>query len=166
MTKIPYAEETDRAFMLQALTLAEEASRRGEVPVGALVVCDGQVVGEGFNLRESHADPLGHAELIAIAAASKHLSRWRLSDCTLYVTLEPCAMCAGALVNSRMGRLVFGAADPKAGAVVSLFQLADDPRLNHRVDIQAGICEQECGDILKAFFKNLREKQKASKDKT
>ena len=124
--------------MARALELAAQAARLGEVPVGAVVVCDNRVVGEGYNLRETEADPLAHAEIRAIASAAEELGRWRLSDCTMYVTLEPCAMCAGALINCRMGRLVYGAADPKAGAVHSL-RMLEDERLNHNLPVASGV---------------------------
>ena len=131
--------------------------------MGALVVSDGNVVGKGYNLRETDADPLAHAELRAIAAAAAHLERWRLSDCTLYVTLEPCAMCAGALVNARIGRLVYGAKDPKAGAVSSLFEIVTDDRLNHQIPVEAGVLEEECRTVLQEFFRSLRAAKKAVK---
>ncbi len=146
----------DEQFMQQALQLAGEAEVLGEVPIGAVVVCDGQVVGRGYNRREIDKDPLAHAELLAIADAAKHLDKWRLMDCTLYVTLEPCSMCAGALVNSRMGRLVYGAKDPKAGAVASLYELCTDTRLNHRMPVTSGVMENEASLRLKDFFANLR----------
>lgn len=155
----------DHAFMARALRLAEQAAQLGEVPVGAVVVCDSRIVGEGYNLRETQADPLAHAEIRAIASAAKELGRWRLSDCTLYVTLEPCAMCTGALINSRMGRLVYGADDPKAGAVNSLYQMLQDERFNHNLPVASGVCAEECGEVLKVFFRQLRADKKKSKDK-
>ena len=143
--------------MARALALAAEAAAAGEVPVGAVVVDDsGAIVGEGRNTREGDRDPLGHAEIIAIARASRHLGRWRLSGCTLYVTLEPCFMCAGALVNSRVDRLVFGAVDPKAGAVGSLADVCRDPRLNHRLVVEAGLRADDCSEALRAFFRAKR----------
>jgi tRNA(adenine34) deaminase len=149
----------DLRFMRQALTLAALAAAAGEVPVGAIVVDgDGRVVGEGRNVREGGADPLGHAELVALAAASRSLGRWRLTGCTLYVTLEPCFMCAGALVNARLDRLVFGTLDPKAGAVGSLADVCRDPRLNHRLHVDSGVLADECADVLKAFFRSRRGK--------
>lgn len=146
----------DEQWMAKALVLAKEAEAMGEVPIGALVVHAGQVVGQGYNRRETDKDPLGHAELIAIKDAAASLGRWRLNDCTLYVTLEPCAMCAGALVNARVGRLVFACADPKAGAVSSLFELCTDARLNHRLQVSTGVLADECSALLKSFFKALR----------
>ncbi len=146
----------DERFMRRALALAAEARALGEVPVGAVVVVDGEIVGEGMNRREVDLDPLGHAEIRAIAAASRALGRWRLSGATLVVTLEPCFMCAGALVNARIDRLVYGATDEKAGAVASLARVCDDPRLNHRLDVTAGVLADECGAALKDFFASLR----------
>jgi len=153
------ADARDVAMMQRALALAAEAAAAGEVPVGAVVVDDtGRVIGEGRNTREGDRDPLGHAEILAIAAASRALGRWRLSGCTLYVTLEPCFMCAGALVNARVDRLVFGATDPKAGAVGSLADVCRDPRLNHRLVVDTGVLADDCGAVLKAFFKTRRQK--------
>ena len=139
-----------------ALKLARQAAELGEVPVGAVAVKDGQVVGQGFNRREVDRDPLAHAELLALAEAARALGAWRLSGVTLYVTLEPCAMCAGALVQSRVSRLVFGAKDPKAGAVGSLYDLARDSRHNHRLEVHGGVMEAESGTLLKEFFRALR----------
>ena len=146
----------DERWMGLALELAREAAREGEVPVGAVVVKDGQVKGRGRNRREADQDPLAHAELLAIREAAKEVGFWRLDDCDLYVTLEPCPMCAGALVNARVRRLVYGARDPKAGAVESLFRIPTDPRLNHRVAVEAGVREAECGAVLTEFFRGLR----------
>lgn len=153
------APDVDTTHMRRCLALAEEAAALGEVPVGAVVVHEGVVVGEGFNRREIDGDPLAHAEIAAIAQAARRLSRWRLSGCTLYVTLEPCFMCAGALVNARVERLVFGALDPKAGAVASLAAVCSDARLNHRLAISGGVLEPECGAALKRFFAALRERR-------
>ena len=149
----------DATFMRRALALADQARALGEVPVGAVVVSEGDVVGEGHNRRERDGDPLAHAELFAIADAARTLKRWRLSSTTLYVTLEPCFMCAGALVNARVDRLVFGALDPKAGAVSSLARVCDDDRLNHRLSITAGVLGDDCGAALRAFFADLRSKR-------
>lgn len=154
-------EKADSQFMAQALELAQEAGRLGEVPVGAVVVVGGEVVGRGYNRREVDADPLSHAELKAIAQASQALKSWRLSDATLYVTLEPCTMCAGALIQARLGRLVFGAMDPKAGAVGSLYDLLKDERHNHQVPVTRGVMELECSKILKDFFVALRGRKKS-----
>jgi tRNA(adenine34) deaminase len=150
----------DDAFMQQALALAREAEALGEVPVGAVAVHAGRVIGAGFNRREVDRSPLAHAELLALDAASKALGAWRLTGVTLYVTLEPCAMCAGALVQSRVTRLVFGAMDPKAGAVGSLYNLAEEPRHNHRLQVTSGVLADESRQLLKAFFERLREKKR------
>jgi tRNA(adenine34) deaminase len=150
----------DDAFMQQALALAREAAALGEVPVGAVAVHAGKVVGTGFNRREVDRNPLAHAELLALGAAAKVLGAWRLTGITLYVTLEPCAMCAGALVQSRVTRLVFGAMDPKAGAVGSLYNLAEEPRHNHRLQVTSGILADESRLLLKSFFERLREKKR------
>lgn len=144
--------------MSLALREAHEAFRLGEVPIGAIVVHnnDNDIVGRGHNMREIWRDPTAHAEVLAIRQASAHLSRWRLTGCTLYVTIEPCAMCAGALVLSRLDRLVYGAADPKAGAVASVYRIPEDERLNHRLAVTAGVLEAECSDLMRRFFRGLR----------
>jgi len=142
--------------MSAALSRAREAGERGEVPVGAIIVLEGRIVGSGGNCRESDGDPLGHAELLAIREAAHAVGGWRLSGATLYVTLEPCAMCAGAIVNSRIDRLVFGADDPKAGFCGSLGDLVRDPRLNHRVEVERGVLADEAGELLRQFFRELR----------
>lgn len=152
--------DEDTVYMSLALEEARAAGAGGETPVGAVVVCDGAVVARARNARESAADPTAHAELIAIREAAERLGRWRLSDCTLYVTLEPCPMCAGALVNARIDRLVYGASDPKAGAVGTLMDLSSDDRLNHRFAVTAGVLEGECSAVLTDFFRGLRERQK------
>ena len=145
--------------MRRALALAEQAAAIGEVPVGALVVtAAGEVVGTGFNRREVDQDPTAHAEILAIRQAAAKLGSWRLIDCDLYVTLEPCAMCAGAIVLARLRRLVFGAADPKAGFCGSLGDLVCDERLNHRVERVSGVLAAECGETLRRFFAGLRSK--------
>jgi tRNA(adenine34) deaminase len=148
---------SDLDWMGLALQEAERAAAIGEVPVGAVVVRADEVVGRGFNRRETDGDPLAHAELLALRAAARHLGHWRLGGCSLYVTLEPCAMCAGALVNSRVDRLVFGASDPKAGFCGSLGDLVRDPRLNHRLEVVAGVRDEECGRLLREFFELLRQ---------
>jgi tRNA(adenine34) deaminase len=149
----------DEGFMRQALALADEAAALGEVPVGAVAVVDGQVVGRGYNRREIDRDPFSHAELIALREAAKAVGAWRLTGVTVYVTLEPCAMCAGAMVQARVSRLVFGAVDPKAGAVGSLYNLVNEPRHNHQVEVTGGVLADECGARLKTFFRALREKK-------
>jgi len=153
--------DEDTLYMSLALDEARAAGAEGEAPVGAVVVCEGAVVARARNARESAADPTAHAELIAIREAAERLGRWRLSDCTLYVTLEPCPMCAGALVNARIDRVVFGASDPKAGAVGTLMDLSSDGRLNHRFAVTRGVLEGECSAVLTEFFRGLRNRQKA-----
>jgi tRNA(adenine34) deaminase len=128
----------------------------GDVPIGAVVVCDGQVIAARHNERELTGDPTAHAEVLAIRDAAQVIGHWRLLDCTLYVTLEPCAMCAGAAVNARIGRLVYGATDPKAGAVASLYELCGDPRLNHRLPVVAGLRAEQAGQLLRDFFADRR----------
>ena len=147
----------DPSWMNIALDEARLALEHGDVPVGAVVVGpDGKELARAHNLRERDADPTSHAELVAIRAAARARGHWRLDGCTLFVTLEPCAMCAGALVNARVSRLVYGAADPKAGAVVSLFELGRDTRLNHRFAVEGGVCAEESVALLRAFFGELR----------
>ena len=141
-----------------ALNLARRAAVQNEVPVGALLVANGAIIAKSFNKKEQWKTPLGHAEMICIHRASQKLGRWRLSDATLYVTLEPCVMCAGLLVQARLGRLVFGALDPKGGGITSLYQIASDPRLNHRLQVTGGILQDNCGLILSDFFRRKRGK--------
>lgn len=148
--------DVDRMFMDEALRIAESAAARGDVPVGAIVVLDGTILGRGGNRREADSDPTGHAEIVALRDACRTQGRWRVDGATMYVTLEPCPMCAGALVNARVARLVYGADDPKAGAVRSLFQICDDPRLNHRMEIVTGVQAQRCSTILREFFRAAR----------
>jgi len=150
------AAGSDRRFMRQALGQAAMAQALGEVPVGALVVRQGRVVARGYNRRECDRDPTAHAEILALRAAATALGSWRLNGCTLYVTLEPCAMCAGALVNSRVETLVYGASDPKAGYCGSLGNLVEDARLNHRLTVRRGIMQASCSQVLRAFFESLR----------
>lgn len=145
--------------MRLALREAERAFEAEEVPVGAIVVHAGKVIGRGFNQREKLEDPTAHAEMLAITAAAQALGDWRLEDCTLYVTLEPCPMCAGAIVNARVKRVVFGATDPKAGACGTLMNVVQDSRLNHRVELVAGVLAEESGAILKQFFRTRRKAQ-------
>jgi len=142
--------------MTEALALARAAGEAGEVPIGAVALHEGAVVGRGANRREGARDPTAHAELIAIQEAARTLGRWRLSGVTLVVTLEPCAMCAGAMVLARIDRLVYGATDPKAGAAGSLMDLTQDPRLNHRFTVERGLMGETCGDLLKEFFRARR----------
>lgn len=146
-------------YQRQVLALAAEAATWGDVPVGALVVHEGVVIGRGANRRELDADPVGHAEIVAMREAAKTLGRWRLTDCTLYVTLEPCAMCAGAMVQARMDRVVYGCADPKGGFAGSLANVASFPGATHRVEVVGGVLETECSEQLKAFFRQRRKKE-------
>ena len=147
---------TDDDAMQLALDQAAAAAAHGDVPIGAVVVRDGQVIAARHNERELTGDPTAHAEVLAIRDAANVVGHWRLLDCSLYVTLEPCVMCAGALVNARIGRVVFGAVDPKAGALVSLYQICGDPRLNHRPPVVAGVRAEEAGKLLRDFFASRR----------
>lgn len=149
--------EVDIRWMNEAIQLAQHAASVGEVPIAALVVFENELISTGYNLRETLQDPTAHAEMIAIREASRAVGSWRLIDCTLYVTLEPCPMCAGAAINSRLTRCVYGASDPKAGAAHSLFSLMSDPRLNHRVELAGGCLEDECGVLLTSFFRAIRD---------
>lgn len=142
--------------MEEALKEAKKAYNIGEVPVGAVIVKDGEIVGRGHNLTETKGDPTAHAEMLAIREAAGALGGWRLTGCSMYVTLEPCSMCAGALVWSRIEKLYVGTKDPKAGACGSVFNIAQSEKLNHRVEIEYGLMEDECSEILKNFFKDLR----------
>ncbi len=151
----------DEELMREALIEARIAALRGEVPVGAVLVdASGAIITRAHNLRETLEDPTAHAELLALRWASMDRGSWRLSDTTLYVTLEPCPMCAGALVNARVPRVVWGCDDPKAGAVATLFNIGVDPRLNHRFEFTRGVLAEECADELRQFFRKLREKKK------
>jgi tRNA(adenine34) deaminase len=148
----------DERWMLQALDLARAAAAGGEVPIGCVVVHDPtrRVVGRGANRRVTDHDPTAHAEILALREAGRALGHWRLLDCTLYVTLEPCPMCAGAMVNARLPRLVYGCDDPKAGAVRTLYRLCEDDRLNHRVEVRGGVLADACADALREFFRAQR----------
>jgi tRNA(adenine34) deaminase len=148
----------DERWMESALREAEQAKRRKEVPIGAVIVHNSKIIGRGYNQIESLQDPTAHAEMIAITAAAAGLGSRRLEGCTLYVTLEPCAMCAGAIVLARIPRLVFGAPDPKAGACGTLFNIVQDARLNHRVELLGGISGERCGALLSEFFAGMRGK--------
>jgi tRNA(adenine34) deaminase len=154
--------DVDLSYMQMALDEARMAAAKGEVPVGAVVTCAGKVIGRGHNQRETQQSPLAHAEILAIQQASSALRSWRLSDCELYVTLEPCVMCVGAVLQARIRRLVFGCLDAKAGAVESLFGLCDDGRLNHRLPATGGLLARQSADLLESFFKALRETKKSS----
>jgi tRNA(adenine34) deaminase len=151
---------SDNEFMREALKEARKAARKGEVPVGAVVVKDGKVVSRGHNLTEKKQSALTHAELMALGKASKKLKSWRLVDCDLYVTLEPCTMCAGAIVLSRVRKLVYGTMDPKAGAVDSTARVMENEKLNHRVKVIRGVLKEECAGVLTDFFKEVRRKAK------
>ena len=147
---------SDESWMREALNEARRAAAEDEVPVGAVVVKDGRLLGRAHNQREMLRDPTAHAEMVAITQAAEAVGSWRLDGATIFVTLEPCPMCAGALVNARMGRLVYGADDPKAGACGSLMDLVNDARLNHRLPVTRGVLGAECGAILKEFFRARR----------
>ena len=146
------SDALDAAFMLRALELARMAEAAGEVPVGAVIVKNGDIVGEGWNRPISTSDPTAHAEIVALRAAAQNLNTYRLLDTTLYVTLEPCAMCAGAMVHSRVRRLVYGATDPRAGAAGSVFNIVQHAALNHRVEVTGGVMADECSAQLRSFF--------------
>ena len=152
--------ENDERYMRRCMELAEKAAEAGDVPVGAVVTDNGtgEIISEGYNCRESMLSPLAHAELIAIKGASEKLGGWHLEGCTLYVTLEPCSMCAGAMVLARISRLVIGADDPKTGACGSLYDIAGDGKLNHRIEITRGVLGDECSAVLKEFFRDRRQK--------
>jgi len=155
--------KNDEYFMKQAIAKARIAAKHGEVPIGAVIVKDDEIISTGRNMREAKHNALHHAEIIAIDRACKKLNAWRLIDCTLYVTMEPCPMCAGAIVNSRIKRVVFGCYDQKAGAFGSVFSLKDYP-LNHKYEISGGVMEKECASLLSIFFQNLRKSRKDSKN--
>lgn len=148
--------DIDVRFMQEALALARRALESEDVPVGALIVRDGRIIGRGCNEREKLQDPTAHAEILALSAAAQHVGRWRLDGCTMYVTLEPCTMCAGALVLARLQRLVYGAPDEKAGACGSLFRITEDPRLNHRMETVGGVLAAESAGLLREFFRSRR----------
>ncbi|KRL28370.1 tRNA-adenosine deaminase [Limosilactobacillus frumenti DSM 13145] len=152
-------------FMEVAINEAEQAAILGEVPIGAVVVKDGQIIGRGHNMREKFQDATYHAEVLAIMEACQNLHSWRLEDCDLYVTLEPCIMCSGAIINSRIRTVYYGAADPKAGAVDSLYHLLNDQRLNHQVNVMSGVLGKQCSQMLKEFFRAIRKKRKLARKK-
>lgn len=149
--------------MQLAMHEAELAEALKEVPIGALVVKDGQVIGRGHNLRETDQDPTAHAEMIAIRQAAEKLGSWRLLDCTLYVTLEPCVMCMGGIILARIPHLVYGCRDPRVGAVGSIYNFSTDERFNHQVEVREGVLQQECSEQLSGFFRKLREQKKQQK---
>ena len=153
----------EEKFMKEALKEAKKAYNKLEVPVGAVILKDGQIIARAHNLKETKYDTTKHAEILAIQKASKKLNSWRLIDCEMYVTLEPCSMCAGALINSRIKKVYIGASDKKTGAVGSVFNLLEDYTFNHKVEYQKGVLQDECENILKDFFKKLREVKKNQK---
>ncbi|MCP4600969.1 MAG: nucleoside deaminase [Proteobacteria bacterium] len=150
-------------FMDMALDLAEESAHMGEVPVGALVVHNEEIIGRGANMREQRQDPLAHAEILAIKEAADHIGSWRLEDTTLYSTLEPCPMCAGAIINARIKVVVYGCDDPKAGAARTLYRMLEDPRLNHQCEVIFGVRASRASELLKEFFAELRRSKAAEK---
>ncbi len=145
-------------WMRQAIAEARKAEELGEVPIGAIIVRHGEIIGRGYNLRETTMDSTAHAEMVAIRQASKAMNSWRLLDCQLYVTLEPCPMCAGAIVQSRVPLTVYGTPDPKAGCAGTLMNLLEEPRFNHRTEVIQGILQEECAEMLTSFFRRLRQK--------
>jgi len=148
--------EPDELWMEEALRAAQRAQEAGEVPVGAVVVCEGRVIGRGWNRNLGDCDPTAHAEIVALREAAAAVGNHRLANCDLFATIEPCPMCAGALVHARIKRLVYGADDPKAGAVQSVMQVLNHPRLNHRVEVRAGVLAGRCAELLQMFFKSRR----------
>ena len=155
---------TDEKYMKEAIRQAEKAWKIEEVPIGCVIVYDGKIIGRGYNRRTTDKNPLAHAEMAAIKKASKKMGDWRLEDCTLYVTLEPCQMCSGAIVQARVKRVVIGCMNPKAGCAGSILNLLQVDRFNHQVEITSGVLEEECSQMMKGFFKELREKQKRKKE--
>lgn len=152
--------KVDKVFMDAAIKEAHKALELKEVPIGAVIVYENEIIARGHNIRETSQSTLSHAELLAIEQANKYIGSWRLEDCTLYVTLEPCQMCAGAIIQSRMKRVVFGASDPKGGCAGSLMNLLIDDRFNHQAELTSGILEAECSKLLKDFFRELRKNKK------
>jgi tRNA(adenine34) deaminase len=150
----------DTFYMELAIAEAQQAAMKGEVPVGAVVVCGGNVIGRGHNQREQRQNPLCHAEILAIEAAARQLQSWRLNECNIYATLEPCIMCVGAILQARIRRLVFGCLDPKAGALMSLYRLGADRRDNHQLAVVGGVMARDCTSLLSGFFCQLREQKR------
>jgi len=155
--------EQDQKFMQVAFDEAESAKALGEVPIGAVIVFEDEIIGRGRNLRETSNDPTTHAEMVAIRQAAEHVGHWRLLDCTLYVTLEPCVMCMGAIILARIPRLVYACRDPKAGAVGSIYDFAQDERFNHKVEVTEGVLGAKCSQLLSGFFRELRAGKKSQK---
>jgi tRNA(adenine34) deaminase len=158
---IKMTDDQDMKFMRAALAEAERARQKGEVPIGAVLVLDGAIVGRGHNLRETSNDPTSHAEMVAIRQAAAAIGHWRLLDTTLYVTLEPCVMCMGAIILARIPRLVYACRDPRAGAVGSIYDFSRDERFNHKVEVTEGVLGEECSQLLSNFFQQLRAGKKA-----
>ncbi|MCE5186853.1 MAG: tRNA adenosine(34) deaminase TadA [Planctomycetaceae bacterium] len=152
----PVDAQSDERFMRMAIDQAYMAEEKGDVPIGCVIIHQGRVIAKGCNQRELLGDPTAHAEIIALTQAAEYIGNWRLEGCTIYVTLEPCPMCAGALVLGRLDRLVYGTDDPKTGAVKSLYNIVQDPRLNHRLEVTSGVLESECRKQLQDFFKRRR----------
>ena len=161
--QVTFQAEQDQIFMRVALNEASKAEGLAEVPIGAVIVKDGVIIGRGHNLRETEQDPTAHAEMLAIRQAAATLGSWRLLDCTLYVTLEPCVMCMGAIILARIPYLVFGCRDPRVGAAGSIYNFAQDERFNHRVEVREAVLEQQCSNQLSDFFRRLREQKRELK---
>jgi len=155
-----YNNKEDERFMKLAIEQARIAGENGDVPIGAVIVHNGRIIGKAYNQREQLQDPTAHAEIIALTQAAAALENWHLNGCTMYVTLEPCCMCAGALVLARMERLVYGCDDPKAGACKSLYNIVRDERLNHRLEVTCGVLAEQCGQLLQEFFAHRRQENK------
>jgi tRNA(adenine34) deaminase len=153
----------DRDWMLEAMSLAEQAGAAGEVPVGALVVRNGSVIGRGWNCSIGHCDPTAHAEIVALRDAAKSASNYRLPGTILYVTIEPCTMCIGAMIHARIGRLVYGASEPRAGAVTSQLRLTDQTYFNHRIEVVGGLLAEQCGEMVSHFFRQRRKQSSQSR---
>lgn len=152
-------EDKAITFMKEALKLAKKAKEADEVPIGAVIVYNDEIIGRGYNQRNSQKNPLAHAEIQAIEEAAKYIGDWRLEGCSIYVTLEPCPMCAGAIVQARIDKIIFGTRNPKAGCGGSILNILNEPRFNHQVEIIEGICQEECSQILKTFFTQMRNKR-------
>ena len=153
-------EFNDEYYMKEALKAAQDAYDAGEVPIGAVIVHNGEIIGRGFNRRNTEGNPLCHAEIIAINEAAHFMGDWRIEACTMYVTVEPCPMCAGAIVQARIPRVVYGAKNPKAGCAGSVLDVLNEPKLNHQVDVTEGVLKEECAAMMKEFFKRFRKKEK------
>lgn len=158
-----FTQEEIEKWMTEAMKEAAKAKEIDEVPIGAVIVKDGEIIGRGFNRRESSQDATTHAEMLAIQEANRHLGNWRLEDCHLFVTLEPCVMCSGAIVLARLKSVYYGPSDPKGGAVRTLMTVLEDDRLNHQCEVHSGVMEEECRLLLTTFFKELRKKKKLEK---